>query len=153
MLRGDFTNLSERKLTACLNRLGYDIEIKLKPAAEPDGGYDRRLRLTQPPAPTESVSFVRLGPRVPPSIDRFGERHQRVERLRVRAISFPSLVGRIALQVHHAGRPIASAQAMLLELFEYFAVVAFDHGDVETQNRHPTLQKIDPLVGRRRFPR
>ncbi len=37
MLRGDFANLSERKLTACLNRLGCDIEIKLKPAAEPVG--------------------------------------------------------------------------------------------------------------------
>ena len=33
MLRGDFTNLSERKLMDCLNRLGYDIEIKVKPAA------------------------------------------------------------------------------------------------------------------------
>ena len=32
MLRGDFTNLSERKLMECLNRLGYDIEIKVKPA-------------------------------------------------------------------------------------------------------------------------
>ena len=28
MMRGDFTNLSERKLMDCLNRLGYDIEIK-----------------------------------------------------------------------------------------------------------------------------
>ncbi|MGD0762072.1 MAG: helix-turn-helix transcriptional regulator [Roseiarcus sp.] len=37
MLRGDFTNLSERKLMACLNRLGYDIEIKVKPASEPVG--------------------------------------------------------------------------------------------------------------------
>ena len=34
MLRGDFANLSERKLMNCLNRLGYDIEIKVKPAAE-----------------------------------------------------------------------------------------------------------------------
>ncbi len=33
MLRGDFTNLSERKLMQCLNRLGYDIEIKVTPAA------------------------------------------------------------------------------------------------------------------------
>ena len=32
MLRCDFTNLSERKLMDCLNRLGYDIEIKVKPA-------------------------------------------------------------------------------------------------------------------------
>jgi len=34
MMRGDFTNLSERKLMDCLNRLGYDIEIKVRPAAE-----------------------------------------------------------------------------------------------------------------------
>lgn len=32
MLRGDFTNLSERKLMDCLTRLGYDIEIKVRPA-------------------------------------------------------------------------------------------------------------------------
>ena len=32
LLRGDFTNLSERKLMDCLTRLGYDIEIKLRPA-------------------------------------------------------------------------------------------------------------------------
>ena len=37
MLRGDFTNLSERKLMDCLNRLGSDIEIKVRPAAEPVG--------------------------------------------------------------------------------------------------------------------
>ena len=37
MLRGDFANLSERKLMNCLNRLGYDIEIKVKPAAEAVG--------------------------------------------------------------------------------------------------------------------
>ena len=37
MLRGDFSNLSERKLMACLNRLGYDIEIKVKPTTEPVG--------------------------------------------------------------------------------------------------------------------
>ncbi|MDA8254096.1 MAG: helix-turn-helix transcriptional regulator [Betaproteobacteria bacterium] len=37
MLRGDFSNLSERKLMECLNRLGYDIEIKVKPAREPVG--------------------------------------------------------------------------------------------------------------------
>lgn len=37
LLRGDFANLSERKLMECLNRLGYDIEIKVKPAAEPRG--------------------------------------------------------------------------------------------------------------------
>lgn len=37
MLHGDFANLSERKLMDCLNRLGYDIEIKVKPASEPVG--------------------------------------------------------------------------------------------------------------------
>ena len=37
LLRGDFTNLSERKLMACLNKLGYDIEITVKPAADPVG--------------------------------------------------------------------------------------------------------------------
>jgi len=37
MMRGDFTNLSERKLMDCLNRLGYDIEIRVKPAADPVG--------------------------------------------------------------------------------------------------------------------
>ena len=33
MLRGDFANISERKLMDCLNRLGYDIEITAKPAS------------------------------------------------------------------------------------------------------------------------
>ncbi len=37
MMRGDFANLSERKLMECLIRLGYDIEIKLRPTAEPIG--------------------------------------------------------------------------------------------------------------------
>ena len=37
MLRGDFANLSERKLMDCLNRLGYDIEIKVKPATKSIG--------------------------------------------------------------------------------------------------------------------
>ena len=32
MMRGDFSNLSERKLMDCLTRLGYDIEIKVHPA-------------------------------------------------------------------------------------------------------------------------
>jgi len=30
-------HLSERKLMDCLNRLGYDIEIKVQPACEPLG--------------------------------------------------------------------------------------------------------------------
>ena len=32
MVRGDFTNLSERKLMDCLTRLGYDIEITVRSA-------------------------------------------------------------------------------------------------------------------------
>jgi len=32
LVHGDFSNLSESKLMECLNRLGYDIEIKVKPA-------------------------------------------------------------------------------------------------------------------------
>lgn len=37
MMRGDFSNLSERKLMDCLNRLGYDIEIKVRPGSKPVG--------------------------------------------------------------------------------------------------------------------
>lgn len=37
MMRGDFSNLSERKLMDCLNRLGYDIEIKVRRTPEPVG--------------------------------------------------------------------------------------------------------------------
>jgi predicted XRE-type DNA-binding protein len=37
MVRGDFSNLSERKLMDCLNRLGYDIEIKVVPARQSTG--------------------------------------------------------------------------------------------------------------------
>ncbi len=37
MMRGDFSNLSERKLMDCLNRLGYDIEIKVKLASDSVG--------------------------------------------------------------------------------------------------------------------
>ncbi len=37
LLRGDFTNLSERKLMECLNRLGYDMEITIKPASKAVG--------------------------------------------------------------------------------------------------------------------
>jgi len=33
VMRGDFSNVSERKFMDRLNRLGYDIEIKVKPAA------------------------------------------------------------------------------------------------------------------------
>ncbi len=37
MLRGQFQNISERKLMDCLNRLGYDIEIKVKPTKKAIG--------------------------------------------------------------------------------------------------------------------
>jgi predicted XRE-type DNA-binding protein len=37
MMNGNFSNISERKLMDCLNRLGYDIEIKVKPTAGPAG--------------------------------------------------------------------------------------------------------------------
>lgn len=32
MMRGNFNNLSERKLMDCLTRLGYDIEISVRPS-------------------------------------------------------------------------------------------------------------------------
>lgn len=37
MMRGDFANLSERKLMDCLTRLGYDIEITARPSTAPVG--------------------------------------------------------------------------------------------------------------------
>ena len=37
LLRGEFSNFSERKLMDCLNRLGYDIEIQLKESSEDIG--------------------------------------------------------------------------------------------------------------------
>jgi len=37
MMRGDFCRLSERKLMDCIKRLGYDIEIKVKPVSRPVG--------------------------------------------------------------------------------------------------------------------
>ena len=37
MMRGNFTNLSERKLMDCLTRLGDDIEIKVRLAKSPIG--------------------------------------------------------------------------------------------------------------------
>src|SRR4030066_51839 len=43
LFRGEFVNVSERKLMDCLNRLGYDIEIKVKPATKRVGHL--RLRL------------------------------------------------------------------------------------------------------------
>jgi predicted XRE-type DNA-binding protein len=37
LLRGEFANLSERKLMTCLNRLGYDINIQLRPTRKAVG--------------------------------------------------------------------------------------------------------------------
>lgn len=37
LLRGEFSNFSERKLMDCLNRLGYDIEIRVRETTEPIG--------------------------------------------------------------------------------------------------------------------
>ena len=37
MMRGEFANLSERKLMDCLTRLGFDIEIKVRPAKTETG--------------------------------------------------------------------------------------------------------------------
>ena len=39
MMRGDFTNLSERKLMDCLTRLGYDVEISVRPAKTEIGHF------------------------------------------------------------------------------------------------------------------
>jgi hypothetical protein len=35
LLRGELSNISERKLMDCLNRLGYDIEIRLHATRAP----------------------------------------------------------------------------------------------------------------------
>jgi hypothetical protein len=37
LLRGELSNISERKLMDCLNRLGYDIEIRLHATRAPVG--------------------------------------------------------------------------------------------------------------------
>lgn len=37
LLRGEFSNFSERKLMDCLNRLGYDIEIRIHATQAPTG--------------------------------------------------------------------------------------------------------------------
>lgn len=37
LLHGEFSNFSERKLMDCLNRLGYDIEIRVRETTEPIG--------------------------------------------------------------------------------------------------------------------
>jgi predicted XRE-type DNA-binding protein len=37
LMRGDFSNMSESKLMECLNRLGYNIEIKVTAAEDSVG--------------------------------------------------------------------------------------------------------------------
>jgi len=37
LLRGDFSNLSEQKLMECLNRLGFDIQIRVSQGRKPVG--------------------------------------------------------------------------------------------------------------------
>lgn len=37
LLHGELSNFSERKLMDCLNRLGYDIEIRVRETTEPIG--------------------------------------------------------------------------------------------------------------------
>ncbi len=39
LFRGNLTNLSEHKLMDCLNRLGYDIEITIKPSTKSIGHW------------------------------------------------------------------------------------------------------------------
>src|ERR1017187_10597590 len=55
LMRGDFSNLSEQKLMECLNRLGYNIEIKLIPATQLVGrrpvGVASNRYLCRPGAP------------------------------------------------------------------------------------------------------
>lgn len=43
MMRGKFSNLSERRLMDCLTRLGYDIEIQVRPAQLAIGQLSVRL--------------------------------------------------------------------------------------------------------------
>ena len=58
MMRGDLSNLSERKLMDCLNRLGYDIEIKVKPAAKRVGVQD--FQFPQRDASTHQLNCLPL---------------------------------------------------------------------------------------------
>jgi predicted XRE-type DNA-binding protein len=51
LFRGDFSNVSERKLMDCLNRLGYDIEIKVKPAAKSVGHLMLAIACHREPEP------------------------------------------------------------------------------------------------------
>ena len=38
MLRGHFRGVSQAKMIECLNRLGQDVDIVVKPARQPQGG-------------------------------------------------------------------------------------------------------------------
>jgi hypothetical protein len=67
MMRGDFTNLSERKLMECLNRLGYDIEIKVRPANEPVGHLTVALARFPAIAKNEHPNYLRRPPISDPS--------------------------------------------------------------------------------------
>jgi predicted XRE-type DNA-binding protein len=58
LFRGDFANVSERKLMDCLNRLGYDIEIKVKPAAKRVG----RVKLAAQQASNAATIGIRTSP-------------------------------------------------------------------------------------------
>lgn len=44
VMRGEFGNVSERKLMECLNGLGYDIEIQVRPASQPRGNLMMAVR-------------------------------------------------------------------------------------------------------------
>ena len=57
LFRGDFANVSERKLMDCLSRLGYDIEIKVKPAAGGVGHVKLAAQRATAPWKTGSVLF------------------------------------------------------------------------------------------------
>lgn len=51
LMKGEFSNFSERKLMDCLNRLGYDIEIRVMATAAPVG----HLVLSYPLAPRSNA--------------------------------------------------------------------------------------------------
>ena len=49
MMRGNFSDLSERKLMDCLSRLGYDIEIKVRPVSRRPGRLTLAMAQTTRP--------------------------------------------------------------------------------------------------------
>jgi predicted XRE-type DNA-binding protein len=58
MMRGDFSKLSERELMDCLNQLGYDIDIKVKPASQPVPVFKRRGGLASGLNPSSNKSLL-----------------------------------------------------------------------------------------------